>query len=233
VQRGSKRRWPRYSTDWGQPVEGGASLERGGSTMEGTSGAAERALLRGRTREAALSDGPRQRILRRPRRESVARQASSPRDVTKVTQSHGAPETPTGARASLRHEVSEPIGLGRSFHRERSWWEKPRLEANRLGSRPLARDLSAGSARDPAQAGTRTLPSAARRPRDAGRFLTDAHGAGDRRENSSTPGRPRAGCCGARTTVVVLVKRNDCRSRQAAFGPARPRAKSRGSRARV
>jgi hypothetical protein len=45
----------------------------------------------------------------------------------------------------LRHEVSEPIGLGRSFHRERSRWKEPRLEATRLGSRPLARDLSAGS----------------------------------------------------------------------------------------
>jgi hypothetical protein len=48
----------------------------------------------------------------------------------------------------------------------------------------------------------------------------------DLREKSCTSGRLRVWCCGARTFVVVLVDRFDCRSRQAVPGIARPRAKS-------
>jgi len=46
---------PEYSTGWGQDVEeAGPKPERVGPGMEGTSGAADRASLRGETREAAL-----------------------------------------------------------------------------------------------------------------------------------------------------------------------------------
>jgi len=92
--------------------------------MEGTSGAAERALLRGRAREAALSWRARgSGLLDAPTRERRDSEAVSYRE---------AKPTPDDADVSgrrivtkLRQEVSEPIGLGRSFHRERSWWKKP------------------------------------------------------------------------------------------------------------
>jgi hypothetical protein len=117
--------------------------------MEGTSGAAERALLRGGVREAALSGEPtavgmlgaparerraRGEFTRAPREWTRRRRCSSRRIVT-----------------SSRHEVSEPIGLGRSSYRERSRWEAPRIEAQRLDARPLARDLSAGCASERAR----------------------------------------------------------------------------------
>jgi hypothetical protein len=68
--RGSKRRRLRYSTGWGQPGDDAASPGRGYPATEGTSGAAERAPLRGGTREAALSQRvPRKR---RPRETRIA-----------------------------------------------------------------------------------------------------------------------------------------------------------------
>jgi hypothetical protein len=51
--------------------------------------------------------------------------------------------SPTFIEASLRQEVSEPIGLGRSSHDERSLWEEQGLDCPSL---PLTRDLSAGFA---------------------------------------------------------------------------------------
>lgn len=48
----------------------------------------------------------------------------------------------------------------------------------------------------------------------------------DLREKSCTSGRLRVWCCGARTFVVVLVDRFDCRSRQAVPGIGPPRVKS-------
>jgi hypothetical protein len=49
---------------------------------------------------------------------------------------------------------------------------------------------------------------------------------GERRERRYTSGRPPVWCRGVRTAVVVLAVRIDGRSRQAARGPSRPRAKS-------
>ena len=122
--------------------------------MEGTSGAAERAPLRGGTRKAALAPVPRERVRRPWVRESGSsvlgrtRTAKSgsvrhararvPRKRASTTQA-----SPACARHELRREVSEPIGLGRSSHRERSRWEAPSRGKLTL-ARPLARDISAG-----------------------------------------------------------------------------------------
>ena len=76
--------------------------------MEGTSGAAERALLRGRVCEAALPPGR-----RKPCRGRVARKRGT------RAGSKGVVATPATKAASTRQEVSEPIGLGQSL-RERA-----------------------------------------------------------------------------------------------------------------
>jgi hypothetical protein len=62
--------------------------------------------------------------------------------------------TPACARHGRRQEVSEPIGLGRSSHCERSRWEAP-SRGKLTSARPLARDILAGRALKGA------LPSAA------------------------------------------------------------------------
>jgi hypothetical protein len=49
---------------------------------------------------------------------------------------------------NLRHEVFEPIGLGRSLHFERSRWGE-QVRGN--SGRPLTRDISVGSASQGAQ----------------------------------------------------------------------------------
>jgi hypothetical protein len=81
---------------------------------------------------------------------------------------------------------------------------------SRLGARPLARDLSAGCE-------DRKVAVA---------ICSSAPPQGDRRERSCTSRRLRVWYCGVRTAVVVLADRSDCRSRRAARGPSRPRAKS-------
>jgi hypothetical protein len=175
--------------------------------MEGTSGAAERDLLRGRSREATLSgcargSGP---------TEAAARKRRSPGELEQDPRwwIRWRRRLQPATAASSRHEVSEPIGLGRSCHRERSRWEMPRLEAQCFEARPLARDLSAGSgSKGPVAIRSSATPQ------------------GDRRERSCTSGRLRVRYCGVRTAVVVLADRSDCRSRRAARGPSRPRAKS-------
>jgi hypothetical protein len=135
-RRGSKRRRPafhRLGTGCGRP--GRDPLKRVGPTMEGTPGAADRVLLRGRARDAALScEGPRQRAPGR----ADARASDS--EVDSYREANQTPDDAdhSGRRiiTSLRQGVSEPIGLGRSFHRERSWWkelsERPQQSPNGL-----------------------------------------------------------------------------------------------------
>jgi hypothetical protein len=81
--------------------------------MEGTSGAAERLVLRGTSREAALGG---------ERRVSGGRRADSENTGSSQTRRPDAVGTPTCDVTSLRQEVSEPIGLGQSSLRERSRW---------------------------------------------------------------------------------------------------------------
>jgi hypothetical protein len=109
----------------------------------------------------------------------------------------------------LRQGVSETIGLGQSFHRERSRWREPTWDL-RAPDWPLTRGTSTGRLTQV------SLPSAARH-------------IAERRcpsRESYASGRPRVWCCRVRAAVVVLVDRNGCRSRQAACGPSRPCAKS-------
>ena len=116
--------------------------------------------------------------------------------------------TPACARHEQRHEVSEPIGLGRSSPRERSRWEVPR-RGKLTSARPLARDVSAGRVVDVYVEHVAIRSS--RRPR--GRDATVAALAGYRE-------RGRAGFW---RSMVVLAGRIDCRSRQKARGPSRVR----------
>lgn len=112
--------------------------------MEGTSGAAERALLRGRAGEAALScESSRQRAPGR----AGARASDS--EVGSYREAKPTPDDAdvSGRRivTSLRQGVSEPIGLGRSVHRERSRWTESSREATpALCRRPLTRETSTG-----------------------------------------------------------------------------------------
>ena len=184
--------------------------------MEGTSGAAERAPLRGGTRKAALPSvfaraEPRRHDAReRIVADEIARavpswhaRAQSPPEGGSTKQA-----TPACARHEQRHEVSEPIGLGRSSPRERSRWEVPR-RGKLTSARPLARDVSAGRVVDVYVEHVAIRSS--RRPR--GRDATVAALAGYRE-------RGRAGFW---RSMVVLAGRIDCRSRQKARGPSRVR----------
>jgi len=113
------------------------------------------------------------------------------------------------ARHGRRQEVSEPIGLGRSSLRERSRSEAP-SRGKLTSARPLTHDISTGRAPKGA------LPSAAQ-----------GH---DRKVVVTRPAAPAGdrwrGHAGFWWSVVVLADRIDCRSRQAARGPSRPRTKS-------
>jgi hypothetical protein len=179
--------------------------------MEGTSGAAERALLRGRAGEAALSsEGSRQRT---PGGARCASGRVAGRVRTGVT-NHGSDDADASGRrivTNVRHEVPEPIGLGRSSHRERSRWEERQGEAFRFDLQPLARDISAGL----------RCESSACHPQLETSPKGDAP-----REESCTSGRLRVRCCGVRTSVVVLADRIGCRSRRAMRGRSRPGVKS-------
>jgi len=86
------------------------TLSRVGTSMEGTSGAAECASLRGETHEAALHG-------RASRKRGPARRACGC-PSTMGTSSAAALQPP--AETGARQEVPEPIGLGLSFRRERS-----------------------------------------------------------------------------------------------------------------
>jgi hypothetical protein len=112
---------------------------------EGISGAAERAPLRGGTREAALSQAvPRKR--RRPGDAGSLRRSTSGSLVCETSEEFSTAEaTPAFARHEQRHEMSEPIGLGRSSPRERSRREAP-SRGKMTSAWPLALDISAGRA---------------------------------------------------------------------------------------
>jgi len=99
--------------------------------------------------------------------------------------------SPACARHELRHEVSEPIGLGRSSQRERSRWEVPSRGKLTL-ARPLARDISAGRAVG-VYVDKRSHPQL-----NAGSKVLGC-------ERGCTGGRPRVGSCG------VLVVRGRAR----------------------
>jgi hypothetical protein len=96
----SKRR-PVSNPQAGDSLWKRASPSRGGPLVEGTSGAADRGLLRGRTREATLLAGPAQAGLVGER---VAE--CSLRGIPAVR------ATPACITTSSRHEVSGSIGLG-------------------------------------------------------------------------------------------------------------------------
>jgi len=76
--------------------------------IEGASGAAEGAPLRGGASEAALKDG----FCESGARPGESGNAPQGGPVTSASPAHATP--------CSRHEASEPIGLGRSFRRERS-----------------------------------------------------------------------------------------------------------------
>jgi hypothetical protein len=146
---------------------------------------------------------PREAVLAKARPSGTHVQGDSGRSSS-TTQA-----TPAGARHGRRQEVSEPIGLGRSSHRERSRWEAP-SRGKLTSARPLARDILAGRASKGA------LPSAAQGHDRKVVVMRPAALVGDRWR----------GHAGFWWSVVVLADRIDCRSRQAACGPSRPRTKS-------
>lgn len=102
-------------------------------SMKGTSGAAERSLLRGRAREAALKARCLQRAGRRVNGGHLTRVPSRERG------------SPTRIQHARRQGVSGPNGLGRSRPRERSRWRASTARRRRV-SRSLTRDISAGCA---------------------------------------------------------------------------------------
>jgi hypothetical protein len=114
--------------------------------------------------------------------------------------------TPACARHEQRHEVSEPIGLGRSSPRERSRWEVP-SRGKLTSARPLARDVSAGRVVD-VYVEPRSHPQLA---------LTERSDA----TVAALAGYRERGRAGFWRSVVVLAGRIDCRSRQKARGPSR------------
>lgn len=79
---------------------------------EGTSGAAERILLRGRVREAALLEAKRKRVSGAIRPAQVGSVAGWARTIGSASLA--------GEISSPRHGVSEQIGLGRSSRRAQS-----------------------------------------------------------------------------------------------------------------
>jgi hypothetical protein len=113
------------------------------------------------------------------------------------------PATPAGQITGPRHEVSEPIGLGQSSRLRASAARGAgdrRREPTNQKQQPLTRDHS-------------TSPL--------------------RKETASRPPYPRSArkrrvriADGFRRSLVVLVDRFDCRSRRAARGDVRSRAKS-------
>jgi hypothetical protein len=112
----------------------------------------------------------------------------------------------------MRQEVSEPIGLGQSFHRERSRWEEP-TGASGSSKRPLTRGISTG----------RFVQTSSGHPQ-----LGPSPEGGDRREESFTSGRSRVRCCGVRAVVVVLA---DCKRLQKSTGGVWPLSPAREERA--
>lgn len=101
-------------------------------SMEGTSGAADRALLRGRVREAALKSGA-------SRERGPAGRTCGYLSLVEGYLRRTRLQRP--AETGARQEVPERIGLGKSSHRERS----RRREAERPSTQsPWTREHSAG-----------------------------------------------------------------------------------------
>lgn len=169
------------------------------------------------------------------------------------------PATPAGEITSPRQEVSEPIGLGRSVHRERSrWTESSRDAIPALCRRPLTRETSTGrctkvivghpqpGTRPKRRAGGRSRKvlgpsgSTRRKPRALGscrksraRRVRGANPELDNREDSCTSGRPQVRCCGVRSpwscSRIATVAEVD-RRREATLAHAR---RARGQRGTV
>jgi hypothetical protein len=114
-------------TVWGQTVEGGAAPRKGECrpAMEGTSGAAECAHLRGWVCEAALSRNACGSRGRDARRRASVGERGEPWEA-RATASPASSSSPDFARHGSRQEVLESIGSGPSSPRERSRWERLR-----------------------------------------------------------------------------------------------------------
>jgi len=183
--------------------------------MEGTSGAAERDLLRGRAREAALSDEPTAVGRRRRRRASVARQANSNR-----VHDGGSGGAGVSSRRSPRvRDMRCPSrsGWGEAFTESDLGGRCRTSRPSCLGSRPLARDFSAGF-RAARSGGHPQLGDAARRSVES-----EAAPAGDRGRGTAGFGRPWS--CSRSATIAEVD------GRRAALLAHERRA--RGSRRRV
>jgi hypothetical protein len=136
------------------------------------------------------------------------------------SQARSCKETPEGAlreagNSSLRSPRAATGGVraewvGAKLSRERSRREVP-SRGKLTSAKPLAHDISTGRG---SRKGTVAIRSSG--PRSKGR----GH------ETGCTGGRPLVRSCGVQSSVVVLAGRIDCRSRQAARGPSRPKAKS-------
>jgi hypothetical protein len=178
--------------------------------MEGTSGAAERAHLRGWACEAALSRcacGSRARDARR--RASV-----------------GVRGEPWEARAPRLWRDRRFRTALVTAHDMRCSSRSGRGKAPPASDRGGRGRNGAGIAAPPATPGPWNLGWPARASETGHPQPGTCPKGRDLREKSYTSGRLRVWCCGARTFVVVLVDRFDCRSRQAVPGIVRPRVKS-------
>lgn len=193
-------------------MEGGAAPRNGECrpAMEGTSGAAERADLRGEAYEAALSRcacGSRARDARRRVSAGVRGEpweARAPR-----------------LRRSRRFRTALVTARDRGCS-SRSGRGKAPSASDRGGRGCRGHGIAVPHATpDPWQLGWPARASETGHPQPVP--SPKGHGL---REKSCTSGRLRVRCCGARTFVVVLVDRYDCRSRQAVPGVDPPRVKS-------
>jgi hypothetical protein len=176
--------------------------------MEGTSGAAERAPLRGGTRDAALSR--RVRESGNPGRRRSLRRSTSGSFVCDVPK--GRPRRrPLQPALVTNSDMRCPSrsGWGEALHRERSRWEVPNRGKLTL-VRPLARDISAGHAPQGA------LPPAAQ-GRDRKVTVTRvAATMGDRGRGHA--GCRRSGLCSRVVSIAEVDRRR--------VAPSRPATKS-------
>jgi len=193
-------------------VEGGAAPRKGERrpAMEGTSGAAEHADLRGEAYEAALS-----RCACGSRARDAWRRASV--DVRGEPWEARAPRLRRSRRFRTALVTARDMGCS-----SRSGRGKALSASDRGGrGRNVAGIAASRVTPDPWHLGWPARESETGHPQPAP--SPKGHGL---REKSCTSGRLRVWCCGARTFVVVLVDRFDCRSRQAVPGVDPPRVKS-------
>jgi hypothetical protein len=166
--------------------------------MEGTSGAADAAPLRGGTVEAALEACS---AFPRNTPGDFANGHSKPKPM--------ASETPvTGAREHRDRRCASRSGWGEASGASDRVGRCRANEGFTPPARPLARDISAGSAR-------RGHPRSVPLPQGSGS------------KNSCALGRPRVWCAGfERSGGGARGSWSGCRSRQAVCGPSRLEAKS-------